>query len=539
MTASSTPFKLGVYVGDPDPGDPAGEAQFESDYTSFVNVMGTAPTFIDNFVDGTLPISKWVSNASWEAWSNANSPDAQGLTPVIALPLSSSAAGSGTQDQQFQAFAAGQHDSVLKGIVDAWAAQGFKSLSFRPGWEFNLPGNPNYAGDSAAAQADWVKAFQHVYTVLHAAGAADGISINVIWNPATTNYSNAEATKNLYPGSQFVDSIGADAYSDIYPYSDGKNASGQPLYHDWDTGGEDTSVAQFIADPVNRAHYWSAPAATKWSSDGSGGHSQSLGSLIQFAEQQGKPFSIPEAGAGNSAAGTDVTDDANYPQWLSQELTAAQNAGVSIQFVNLWDSNGGGDYQFSKAADNKPQEAAAWAKYFGAQSSSQAATDPVLWGNYQTMTLGNGNFVVSLASNGADNTVAVGSGTDVITTAPSDTNNTFRLNDSNTTLVLHGTGNDVFINGGSDSITDTPGGTDQLKLDVGAAGGQIDLVNFSAASGMIDLAPGLGFSTAAAAFDALASDGHGGTALALNGHGSIELQGVAPSALHASNFKIA
>jgi hypothetical protein len=531
---TSTPFPLGVYLDEPDPGDPSAEAQFEADYTSFVNLMGTTPSYINTYVDNTQPISSWVANSSYQAWSNANSPDASGLTPVIGLPMSSVAAGSGTPDQQYQAFASGQYDSVLTGIVNAWAAQGFTSLVFRPGWEFNLLG-PNYAGDSAQEQSDWVAAFQHIYTVLHQAGAADGININVVWNPGVTNYSNAEATTNMYPGNQYVDTIGADMYSDMYPYSDGTNASGQPEYHDWATGGEDTSVAQLMSNPINQDHYWSYPAATEWSLDSSGGHSQSLDSLIQFAEQQGKPFAVPETGAGNSNSGTDVPDDSAFPQWLSQQLTTAQNNGLPIDFVDLWDSNGGGNYQFSYASDGKPQEAAAWAQYFGAQSS---ATDPVLSGSNQSFTLGDGNFVVSLAADSQHDTISVGAGTDTITTAAGAGHNTFQLNNSNSSLVLHGTGNVVFVNGGDDAITDTLSGNDKLTLDVGSAGGQVELMNFSAAHGKVDLAPSLGFSTAASAAGALQSDGQGGSVLLLNGAGLLDLEGVAPSSLHASNFHI-
>src|SRR5271166_1298910 len=300
------------------------------------------------------------------------------------------AGGSLSPDQQYQAFASGQYDSVLTGIVSAWAAQGFTTLVFRPGWEFNVPG-PTYVGDSAQSQADWVAAFQHIYAVLHAAAAADGVNVSVVWNPGVTNYSNAEATTNLYPGNRYVDAIGADMYADMYPYSDGNNSSGQPQYHDWATGQEDTTVAQFIANPINRAHYWTYPAATEWSLDGSGGHSQSFDSPIQFAEQQGKPFAVPETGAGNSNSRTDVQDDPTFPQWLSQQLIAAEAKRLTVDFVNIWDSNGGGNYQFSYASDGKPFEAAAWAQSFG------ASINVPLSGSHISVTLGNGNYTSHLA----------------------------------------------------------------------------------------------------------------------------------------------
>jgi len=368
VTAPNTPFPLGAYLGNPDNSSAANEATYEANYTSFSHLMGAAPQYLATFVDQNQAISQWVGNSQWAAVSAAASADARGQTPVIALPLNSNASGSATPDQQFQAFASGQYDSVIQGIVKVWAQAGFTNQVFRPGWEMNLQG-PTYAGDSAQSQADWVKAFQHVYTVLHQAAAANGVNVQVVWNPNATNYSNAEATTNLYPGDNYVDIIGADMYSDMYPFSDGTTPA---TYHDWNTGAADTSVAQFIADPVNRAHYWSSPAATKWASDSSGGHSQSLTSLIQFAEQHGKAFAVPETGAGNSNAGTDVADDAAFPQWLAQQLTAAQAAGEKIAFVNPWDSNGGGNYEFSHASDGKPNEAAAWAKYFGAQQAVTA-----------------------------------------------------------------------------------------------------------------------------------------------------------------------
>ena len=361
-TLVSTIFPLGAYLGNPDNSAAGKEALFESYNSSFTKIMGAAPQFLVSYVDYSKPISQWVGNSAWAASSFAASANAKMTTPVIGLPMASNAAGSMTSDQQFQAFASGQYDSVIKGIVQSWAAAGFKNLIFRPGWEMNLTG-PTYAGSDAASQADWVKAFQHIYTALHQDAAAASVGMQVVWNPGVTNYSNAEAVADLYPGSSYVDVIGADAYSDIHPYSDGGTT---PTYHDWDTGKEDTSIAQFIADPINRAHYWTSPAATKWSSDGSNGHSQSLDSLIAFAKQQGKPFAIPETGAGNSNAGTDVSDDAAYPQWLAQQLATAQAGGEKISFVNIWDSNGGGNYEFTSAADNKPLEAAAWAKYFGA-----------------------------------------------------------------------------------------------------------------------------------------------------------------------------
>ena len=363
--SSSTRFPIGAFLNTPDGSSASNQAEFQTNYDSFTTLMGTSPSYLDYYSDYNQPVSSWVSQASWQAWSAALSTDASTATAVIGLPMYSIASGELTADQQYQEIISGADDSVITGILDAWVAQGFTTLVFRPGYEMNIPGN-TYAGDSAQEQSDWVAAFQHIYTVLHQAADAAGVSVTVAWNPSTTNYSNAEATTNLYPGNDYVDLISVDVYADMYPYSD--TTSGDVLYHDWDTGGEDTSLAEFIADPVNREHYWSNPAATEWSSDSSGGHSQSLDSLIQFAEQQGKPFAVSEAGAGNSDSGHDVQDDPEFATWLAAELTAAQAAGETIKYVNLWDSNSGGNYEFSNASDGKPLEAAAFAESFGVQT---------------------------------------------------------------------------------------------------------------------------------------------------------------------------
>ncbi len=391
-TASATPFRLGAYLSNPDNSSVANQALFDAKFDEFSKLMGTAPRFLVTFVDQNQPVSQWVGNSTWAAVSASQSSRAAAMTPVIALPLSSNASGSMTSDQQFQAFASGQYDGVVTGIVQAWAKAGFSNLVFRPGWEMNLTG-PTFAGDDAQSQADWVKAFQHVYTVLHQAAAAQGVAVQVVWNPSTTNYSNSYVTTNLYPGDGYVDVVGIDMYADLHPYSD---SSPTPTYHDWNTGLEDSTTAQFIADPVNRMHYWSHPAATRWAEDSSGGHSQSFDSLVRFAALHGKPLAIPEAGAGNSDWGVDVADDAAFPEWLSQQLAAAQASGVQIAFVNPWDSNGGGNYEFSRANDGKPAEAAAWARYLGATQTPVPVPPPPTPAP-AAVTIGSGARTLALA----------------------------------------------------------------------------------------------------------------------------------------------
>jgi hypothetical protein len=237
----------------------------------------------------------------------------------------------------------------------------------------NLGSTAGYVGSSASLQALWIAAFQHIYTTLHAAASADGVNLKVIWNPGVTNDTTAgNATQTLWPGAQYVDVIGADVYADVYPYGAG---SSQGIY-DWDKSGQelnspnpvyDTSLQQWASDPVNLEHYYTYPASDQYVLDASGGSALSLQDIIDFAKAQGKPIAICETGAGATGDGAGLSDNPTFVQWLSSTL---ENSGVPVDFVSIWDSNGGGSYEFSNASDDKPLEAAAWAKYFGAQSSA-------------------------------------------------------------------------------------------------------------------------------------------------------------------------
>src|SRR5260370_42676764 len=128
--------------------------------------MGAKAQYLDQFGDQTQPISQWVAQANWDASSVAHSPVLQNVIPVIGLPMTSTAAGSGTADQFYQAFAAGTYDSVLQVMVKAWASNGFKSQIWRPGWDMNVSYMPPYAGNDTSTQADWHNAIQHINTIL-------------------------------------------------------------------------------------------------------------------------------------------------------------------------------------------------------------------------------------------------------------------------------------------------------------------------------------------------------------------------------------
>jgi hypothetical protein len=369
--SSSTPFPLGVFVGAANLDDSGAEASFDAANNSFDSLMGTQPAFMNTYIDPAQPIDAWIDNAGFSAASLAASPTAKGVIPAIELPMVSTASGSPSADQMYKNFAAGDYDNVLQGMVQAYASAGYMTQYWRPGVEMNMSSTPGFVGGDPSEQADWIAAFQHIYTVLHAAASNDGVNLKVVWNPGTDNGSDVgNATQTLYPGSQYVDVIGADTYGDVYPFTYNSGI------YDWDKSGQqlnssnpvyDYSLQQWASDPVNLEHYYTDPASDQWSLDGSGGSALSLQNIIDFAKSQGKPIAIGETGAGNTSDGAGVSDNPTFVQWLSSTL---ENSGVTVDYVSIWDANANGNYAFSEGSDGKPQEAAAWAQYFGAQSGS-------------------------------------------------------------------------------------------------------------------------------------------------------------------------
>jgi hypothetical protein len=107
---------------------------------------------------------------------------------------------------------------------------------------------------------------------------------------------------------------------------------------------------------------------------------------------------------------------------------------------------------------------------------------------------------------------------------------------SGVAFTVKGTG-DVVKVGLNDAITDKGASTEfQIASNVGA----FKISDFgSDPTGLVDLVGGVGgYTSGSQAYDALTSDGSGGSLLSLaaTSDGSIDFLGVAPSALHATNF---
>ena len=365
---------MGAYLQNPGLPNTPDQASFIAHYQQFSAAMNAAPQFLDTYIDDSQLQSSWAQNAGWLSYGLQASPDAVHMTQVVGVPLFSTNNGGGTNpDPQLRAMAAGSYDQALTGIVTALTTsrvagfEGFKTVYFRLGWEMNLNGRW-YAGQNARTVADWVLAFQHVATVLHQAASAHNARALIVWNPGTVVWGVQNVTQVFYPGDKYVDVIAADFYADMYPVTNGTTPT---TWENWDTANSptgqpwaDTNFPDIIDDPANRAHYWSYPSADEWSPNGDQlGFTTSLLSLLDFARSRSKPFAVAEAGAGGVAPYADVSDDGAFPSWLGAHLARAQASGMTIAFVNLWDSNGTAPYMFSDGS--KPHELAAFRSWFG------------------------------------------------------------------------------------------------------------------------------------------------------------------------------
>jgi hypothetical protein len=150
------------------------------------------------------------------------------------------------------------------------------------------------------------------------------------------------------------------------------------------------------------------------------------------------------------------------------------------------------------------------------------------------VTAGNGNNTITLAGYG--NAVSLGSGTNTVNGSAG--GDAIVVGGGDATLNLYGWNDIATINDGATATINDRGFG--LGVKVGSAADHLVINGMSAdAFAWIDLlSPAMGYASGGAAFHALQSDGHGGSLLALSGGGEIDIVGVVPNHLSASNFRV-
>ena len=378
---AKAPFTLGVAAASgPNYQNSGQQATYDAAVNQFVTDMGVKPKYFDTAIDSTEQITTWASNsATWEATSDAGSSSLAGMFPTIALPMASTYAGDPTYDQAFQNWANGTYDFMIYGMVQAYAVTGgYKTQIWRVGVEMNLTGGRSSPDGSAQMDSDWVRAFQHIYVMLHKAGQLYGVNIQVMWNPGCSNWGTTiTPLQALYPGNQYVDIIGADVYADMFP--------GTPPIYDWAANGQvygvsspvtDATLNAWAANPINLRHYYDYPASYQWGEDNSGGRAVSMQMVIDLAKKMGKPFAIAETGAGDTSHdGLNLLDNATFPAW---EAAMLLNNKITPVYVLMWDSMRAATISGARRLNSKPLEKAAWIAGFGATAST-TPTNPLAY----------------------------------------------------------------------------------------------------------------------------------------------------------------
>jgi VCBS repeat-containing protein len=223
--------------------------------------------------------------------------------------------------------ASGTYDSTFAAMAEAIAENQTEEVNpllyVRLGWEatnsypWKVHSGPDKALDESLVE-DYVDAFQHVATIFRSVD--DRFQIE--WNQ---NYSKQDANglyydlNKLYPGDEFVDVVGVDAYN----------------------------VARFSGqdDPVSAWDYkLNAPYGLEWFSD--------------FAAEHGKPLALTEWGI----------DSDNFGSYVDNLAEFARTNNVI--YANYWNADARTNGNDTLTDGSKPATAAAIASEFGPDSNS-------------------------------------------------------------------------------------------------------------------------------------------------------------------------
>jgi hypothetical protein len=376
-------------------------------YQSFVGLIQHQPNVTAVFIDYRDPIvnpgsdKHWVKNAQWSAGNLArmcsveylNRLDAAGhpgIAPIVSIGLTDEPTAFQTslpigdpQRGKYNEAAAvammydianGKYDlddatrgrtRVWPAIFDAYRNNGFAKIYLRIGWEQN----GNWYGwrvRNEATRAAYVAAWRHVADLAHAYGAANAMVIETVWSPSASYANYGLGEEASYPGDAYVDIVGPDAYSPVWTVTRSVDGTG---YYDW-ASGSTVTLAEWLANPVNRRRIWDYPAADYWNSTRGWG----LPAALAFARAHNKRFAFSETGTGNqgvTVSGGGPVDEGDFPRYLAERLSAAIAQGLRLEFIDVWAEPTGAD-KLSFLSGARPLEAAAWRELMDNMASIQS-----------------------------------------------------------------------------------------------------------------------------------------------------------------------
>jgi beta-mannanase len=254
-----------------------------------------ATAYANNVATWSSWIAPWVetppsANNDFSSWLASNSLNRFNLS-IQLVPNDVSVAGSTGYDANWMEDCAnGEFESYAVELGNSLVKSGFANTMLRIGIEMNGNWNDDSLGSSPTTQSEsyWAQCFAKTVTGLRSAA---GSHFLMNWN-VNQAYRNIPFA-NYYPGNNYVDVIGMDAYDDGMP-----------------------------GDPQSQPARWNAEY-----SEGGG-----LEDIIAFAKANNKPMSLPEWGLDSTSDG--FGDDPYYVQQI-ENLVANNN----FMYQSYFDSN--------------------------------------------------------------------------------------------------------------------------------------------------------------------------------------------------------
>lgn len=302
------------------------------------------------------------SYANSSAWSDIDNPPSlatyegsEFTGPAFLLSVAMFPSGQGCS---LALGASGAYNSHFSTLASNLVAKGFGASPLRIGWEFNLTSFGWYATGDSTHAADYRGTFQQIVTTMRNAGW-QGKSL---WCPNAGGPHTGEVDPTLcYPGDNYVDVIGVDAYDFHYgaAYAD-QAAADADASNRW---------ANFVLD--NGGY-----GLTFWSDFCKAGTQRldsSSGAGVLTTATAAKTFAVPEWNTANLAwqGGGAGGDDPYYFAHMYSFLTALPaSAGVNVEFECLFEEDYGGTSGpnhviYPTGLDPKPRAAAQYQTSWG------------------------------------------------------------------------------------------------------------------------------------------------------------------------------
>jgi len=281
------------------------------------------------------PIAYASDFEATDSWTSVSSPDwwlsqwkGSGYTLVLGVPMVP--ATSYLSDSDVSSFlqqgAAGNFNSYFQTLAQKLVSYGFGNAILRLGWEMN---GGWYNWRAAPNPTAWIGYWRQIVTTMRAVAP----NLRFDWN-VSLGYQQVPPDQ-IYPGDSYVDMIGVDAYDEAW----GPNGS-------------------VVSDPVTRwANYI-------------GGGTYGLSWYAAFANQHGKPLTIPEWGETTRSDGHGGGDDSYYATQMAAFVADPAN---NVAFESYFEVDAS-DGAHRLMTGEFPNSATAYLAAFGASSATTQST---------------------------------------------------------------------------------------------------------------------------------------------------------------------